>query len=189
MYVYLSFNETFAVKIDACDATTWAGITASLANATNIQAGNAMFAGEFRCGVDDKGRFVMPSVFRAVFPVEDEQLAKSVIILKSLDHSLWLYRTSEWEEKLTASRQHLDDEQSRLFMHYVVAESAPSEVDKNGRLSIPKRHREYADIDNEVVLIGLYERIELWSPLRWEAYLVRLEERHEMTLGKILSIL
>ena len=47
----------------------------------------------------------------------------------------------------------------------------------------------YAEIESEVVLIGLYERIELWSPLRWEAYLSRLEERHEMTLGKILSIL
>ncbi|HEX2275569.1 MAG TPA: cell division/cell wall cluster transcriptional repressor MraZ [Candidatus Tectomicrobia bacterium] len=148
-----------------------------------------MFAGEFRCNVDDKGRFVLPSIFRTAFPVEDEQLARSVILLKSLDHSLWLYRAQEWEEKLTATRQHLDDEQSRLFMHYVVAESAPSEVDKNGRLSIPKRLRDYAEIDSEVVLIGLYERIELWSPLRWEAYLSRLEERHEMTLGKILSIL
>jgi MraZ protein len=189
MYVYLSLNENFPVKIDACDTTAASGMTTLSANATKRQAGNAMFAGEFRCGVDDKGRFVLPSVFRAAFPVEDEQLAKSVIILKSLDHSLWLYRTSEWEEKLIATRQHLDDEQSRLFMHYVVAESAPSEVDKNGRLSIPKRLREYAEIDNEVVLIGLYERIEFWSPLRWEAYLVRLEERHEMTLGKILSIL
>jgi MraZ protein len=189
MYVYLSFNEISAAKIDGCDTTAASGVTKFPANAAKIQTGNVMFAGEFRCGVDDKGRFVMPSVFRTAFPVADEQLAKSVIILKSLDHSLWLYRTSEWEEKLTASRHRLDDEQSRLFMHYVVAESAPSEVDKNGRLSIPKRHREYAEIDNEVVLIGLYERIELWSPLRWEAYLVRLEERHEMTLGKILSIL
>jgi MraZ protein len=148
-----------------------------------------MFAGEFRCSADDKGRLVLPSVFRGAFPVEDEQLGRSVILLKSLDHSLWLYRTQEWEEKLRATRQHLDDEQSRLFMHYVVAESAPSEVDKSGRLSIPKRLREYAEIDNEVVLIGLYARIELWSPLRWEAYLSRLEERHEMALGKILSIL
>jgi MraZ protein len=189
MYVYLSSNEVFSLKIEGCETAAASGMTQSLANIAKRQAGKVMFAGEFRCGVDDKGRFVLPSVFRAAFPVEDEQLAKSVIILKSLDRSLWLYRTSEWEEKLTASRQHLDDEQSRLFMHYVVAESAPSEVDKNGRLSIPKRHREYAEIDNEVVLIGLYERIELWSPLRWEAYLVRLEERHEMTLGKILSIL
>ncbi|HXH10472.1 MAG TPA: cell division/cell wall cluster transcriptional repressor MraZ [Alphaproteobacteria bacterium] len=148
-----------------------------------------MFAGEFRCSVDEKGRFVLPPVFRGAFPLDDEQLTRSVILLKSLDHSLWLYRSQEWEEKLAATRQHLDDEQSRLFMHYVVAESAPSEVDKNGRLSIPKRLREYAEIDSEVVLIGLYDRIELWSPFRWEAYLSRLEERHEMTLGKILSIL
>jgi MraZ protein len=189
MYVYLSSNEKFAVKIDGCDTTASSKVTKAPANTVKTQQGNAMFAGEFRCGVDDKGRFVLPSVFRGSFPVEDEQLAKSVIMLKSLDHSLWLYRTHEWEEKLIATRQHLDDEQSRLFMHYVVAESAPSEVDKNGRLSIPKRLREFAEIDNEVVLIGLYERIELWSPLRWEAYLLRLEERHEMTLGKILSIL
>jgi MraZ protein len=148
-----------------------------------------MFAGEFRCGVDEKGRFVLPSVFRGAFPLEPEETARSVILLKSLDHSLWLYRTQEWEEKLLTTRQHLDDEQSRLFMHYVVAESAPSEVDKNGRLSIPKRLREYAEVDGEVVLIGLYDRIELWSPTHWEAYLSRLEERHEMTLGKILSIL
>jgi MraZ protein len=148
-----------------------------------------MFAGEFRCSVDDKGRFVLPPVFRGAFPLDDEQLVRSVILLKSLDHSLWLYRSRDWEGKLAATRQHLDDEQSRLFMHYVVAESAPSEVDKNGRLSIPKRLREYAEIDGDVVLIGLYDRIELWSPFRWEAYLSRLEERHEMTLGKILSIL
>ena len=148
-----------------------------------------MFAGEFRCNVDDKGRFVLPTIFRVAFPVEDEQLVRGVILLKSLDHSLWLYRTQEWEEKLTTTRQHLDDEQSRLFMHYVVAESAPSEVDKNGRVSIPKRLRDYSEVESEVVLIGLYERIELWSPSRWEAYLSRLEERHEMALGKILSIL
>jgi MraZ protein len=148
-----------------------------------------MFAGEFRCSVDDKGRFVLPSVFRGAFPVEEEQLARSVILLKSFDHSLWLYRLQEWEEKLSGMRQQLDDEQSRLFMHYVVAESAPSEVDRNGRISIPKRLREYGEIGSEVVLIGLYERIELWNPLHWEAYLSRLEERHEMALGKILSIL
>ena len=72
MYVYLSFNEIFALKIDGCDTVAAPGITKSPANAAKIQAGNAMFAGEFRCGVDDKGRFVLPSVFRAAFPVEDE---------------------------------------------------------------------------------------------------------------------
>ena len=40
-----------------------------------------------------------------------------------------------------------------------------------------------------MVLIGLYDRIELWSPVRWLAYLSGLEERHEMDLGKILDLL
>ena len=148
-----------------------------------------MFAGEFRCTVDEKGRFVLPPAFRAAFPSEEGQDVRSVIVLKSLDLNLWVYPAQEWERKLLATREQLDDEQSRLFMHYVVAESAPSEVDKNGRLCMPKRLREYAEIDSEVVLIGLYDRIELWSPFRWELYLSRLEERHETALGKILSIL
>ncbi len=148
-----------------------------------------MFAGEFRCSVDEKGRFVLPPVFRAAFPPDEGQEVRSVIVLKSLDLNLWVYAAQEWERKLLATRQHLDDEQSRLFMHYVVAESAPSEVDKNARLCVPKRLREYAEIESDVVLIGLYDRIELWSPFRWELYLSRLEERHETALGKILSIL
>src|SRR5688572_5627120 len=115
-----------------------------LARARKQRLRDDMFAGEFRCNVDDKGRFVLPTTFRVAFPVEDGQLVRGVILLKSLDHSLWLYRVQEWEEKLTKTRQHLDDEQSRLFMHYVVAESAPSEVDKNGRISIPKRLRDYS---------------------------------------------
>jgi MraZ protein len=148
-----------------------------------------MFAGEFRCTVDEKGRFVLPPIVRGAFPLEDGQEVRHVILLKSLDLNLWVYRTQEWEQKLLATRQQLDDEQSRLFMHYVVAESAPSEVDKTGRLCIPKRLREYAEIEAEVVLIGLYDRLELWSPFRWELYLSRLEVQHELALGKILSIL
>lgn len=148
-----------------------------------------MFAGEFRCTVDEKGRFVLPSIVRGAFPPEEGQEVRRVIVLKSLDLNLWVYHTQEWEQKLIGTRQHLDDEQSRLFMHYVVAESAPSEVDKNGRLCIPKRLREYAEIEAEVVLIGLYDRLELWSPFRWELYLSRLEVQHELALGKILSIL
>jgi len=148
-----------------------------------------VFAGEFRCAVDEKGRFVLPPIVRGAFPPEIGEEVRRVIVLKSLELNLWVYRTQEWEQKLAATRQQLDDEQSRLFMHYVVAESAPSEVDKNGRLCIPKRLRDYAEIESEVVLIGLYDRIELWSPFRWELYLSRLEVQHEMVLGKILSIL
>jgi MraZ protein len=104
---------------------------------------------------------VLPPAFRLAFPPDGDDAQRSIIFLKSLEGSLWLYRAHEWEEKLTVMRRQLDEQQSRLFMHYMVAQSIPSEIDKKGRLSIPKELREYAGIGSELVLIGLYDRLEL----------------------------
>jgi division/cell wall cluster transcriptional repressor MraZ len=100
----------------------------------------------------------------------------------------WLYQAQNWEAKLEATRQQLDAEQSRLLMHYVVAGSVLAELDPQGRLAIPMALRTYARITTDVVLIGLYERIKVWSPECWLAYLAGLEERHERELGKILDL-
>jgi MraZ protein len=112
-----------------------------------------------------------------------------VVWLKSLDRSLWLYQAQSWKAKLAATREQLDDQQSRLLMHSVVAESVLAELDPQRRLTIPKALRTYAEMTTDVVLIGWYERIEIWSPTRWDAYFSGLEERHEMVLGKILDLL
>jgi MraZ protein len=148
-----------------------------------------MFAGEFRTHAEAGGLFRLPPIFLAVFSPPEEAIGRQVVVLKSLDPSLWLYPAQIWEAKLAATREHLDDGQSRLLMHYIVAESILAELDSQGRLTIPHMFRTYAAITIEVVLIGLYDRIELWSPTRWEAYLAGLEERHEMVLGKILDVL
>jgi MraZ protein len=86
-------------------------------------------------------------------------------------------------------RHQLDGQQSRLFMPYMVAQSISSEVDRIGRLAIPKEFRDYAAIGSELMLIGLYDRLELWSPSYWNAYLLGLEDQHESLLEKILSLL
>jgi MraZ protein len=148
-----------------------------------------MFAGEFHCRTETSGVFRLPPLLLAAFPSPEEDAGRQVVLLKSLDRSLWLYQAQGWQEKLTATRGQLDDEQSRLLMHYVVAESALAEIDARGRLTVPKALRTYAQITSEVVLVGLYDRIEVWSPTRWEAYLSSLEARHEMALAKILDLL
>jgi MraZ protein len=148
-----------------------------------------MFAGEFHVRAETHGLFRLPPVFLAAFPPLAEGPSRQVVLLKSLDQSLWLYQAQVWEAKLEATRRQLDDQQSRLLMHYVVAESVLAELDAHGRLAIPEPLRIYAEITTEVVLIGLYERIELWSPPRWETYIARLEDQHDMVLGKILDLL
>jgi transcriptional regulator MraZ len=148
-----------------------------------------MFTGKYRCYVDRAGLFVLPASVRAVFPSSEEEAYRSVVLLKSLEGCLWMYRTRDWEAKLYALRQQLDDQQSRLLMHYMVAQSMPSSVDTKGRLAIPPPLMEYANIKEEVVIIGLYDRLELWSPVHWEEYLLQLEDQHTLVLEKIVSLL
>ena len=148
-----------------------------------------MFAGEFRVSAEAGGLFRLPAIIRAAFPPPPEGASQPVIMLKSLDHSLWLYQAQTWEARLAATRQQLDDQQSRLLMHYVVAESVVAELDVRGRLAIPNALRTYAEITTEAVVIGMYERLELWSPARWETYLSGLEDQHEKVLSKILDLL
>ena len=148
-----------------------------------------MFTGEYHCCVDGAGWFVLPTPVRAVFLSSEEEATRSVVLLKSLEGCLWMYRTQDWEAKLSALRQQLDDQQSRLLMHYMVAQSMPSSVDIKGRLAIPPPLMEYANIKGQVVIIGLYDRLELWSPIHWEDYLLRLEDQHTLVLEKIVSLL
>ncbi len=146
-----------------------------------------MFAGEYLCKVDEKGRFLVPSPIRE----ELESQGTGVVFLKAPEQSLWLYSTSEWEKVLERTKSKLDDDQSRLFMHFVVSEAGTSEVDKTGRILIPGRLRKMipVDEDQEIILVGLYHRMEIWNPAEWRRYLTKTEDKYEQQLNRILNLL
>lgn len=146
-----------------------------------------MFAGEYLCKVDEKGRFLVPSPIRE----ELESQGTGVVFLKAPEQSLWLYSTSEWERVLERTKSKLDDDQSRLFMHFVVSEAGTSEVDKTGRVLIPGRLRKMipVDEDQEIILVGLYHRMEIWNPAEWRRYLTKTEDKYEQQLNRILNLL
>jgi MraZ protein len=102
---------------------------------------------------------------------------------------LWLYALQDWENKLARARETLDDDQSRLFMHFIVSETMGSEIDRSGRICVPRRLRELSGIEEEIVVIGMYDKLELWSLEEWNSYLARMEEKYETSLNKILNVL
>ncbi len=146
-----------------------------------------MFAGEYLCKVDEKGRFIVPSPIREQLEAE----GRGVIFLKGPEQSLWVYGMAEWEKVLDRTKTKLDDDQSRLFMHFVVSEAGTSEVDKTGRILIPSRLRKIVpvDEDQEIILLGLYHRMEVWSPAEWRRYIAKTEDRYEEHLGTIMNLL
>jgi len=146
-----------------------------------------MFAGEYLCKVDEKGRFIVPSPIRERLELE----GNGVVFLKGTDQSLWVYSASEWNKVLERTKTKLDEDQSRLFMHFVVAEVGTSDVDKTGRVLIPGRLRKQVpmDEDQEIILVGLYHRLEVWNPAEWRRYISRTEDKYEQNLSKIFNLL
>lgn len=146
-----------------------------------------MFAGEYRCRLDEKGRFPIPQPLRE--PLEGENRERAAIFLKGQEKCLWMYGMGAWRKILEKTKERLDEDQSRLFMHFVVSEAAESEVDRAGRILIPKKMREYANLEGEIVVLGLFDRVEVWAVQEWEAYLSRMEEKYETALSKFLNLL
>lgn len=146
-----------------------------------------MFAGEYLCKLDEKGRFIVPSPIREQIEAGGNQ----VMFLKGSEQSLWIYSMKEWAQVLERTRTTLDEDQSRLFMHFVVSEAGSSEIDKAGRILIPGRLRKLVPIDEdqEIILVGLYHRMEVWHPAEWRRYLTKTEDRYEQNMAKIMNLL
>lgn len=146
-----------------------------------------MFAGEYLCKLDEKGRFLIPSPIRE----QIEATGNQVVFLKGAEQSLWLYSMPEWEKVLERTKTTLDEDQSRLFMHFVVSEAGTSDIDKAGRILIPSRLRKLVpvDEDQEIILVGLFHRMEVWNPSEWRRYLTKTENRYEENMSKILNLL
>jgi MraZ protein len=148
-----------------------------------------MFAGEFPCKLDDKGRFAVPASLRERFALPGSPEVKRAVLVKSQqERCLWLFPLPHWYDLLEDRRQHLTDYESRLFMHYVVSEVVEAEIDRASRVLIPRKLREEAGIEEDVVLVGMYDRLEVWSNPVWMQHLSQLEEEHELSLGKVLNM-
>ncbi len=76
--------------------------------------------------------------------------------------------------------------ESRLFMHYMVSNVIEAEIDRASRVLIPRKLREDTGIGEDVVLVGMYDRLEVWDSTAWQGHLSELEEEHELSLGKVL---
>ncbi len=146
-----------------------------------------MFAGEYLCKLDEKGRFLVPGPMRERL----EREGNGVVFLKGPEQALWAYSPVEWEKVLERTRAKLDEDQSRLFMHFVVAEAGTSDVDKAGRILIPGKLRKLIPVedDQEIVMVGLYNHLEIWNPAQWRRYVSTSEDRYEQNLSKILNLL
>lgn len=129
-----------------------------------------MFMGEYQHNIDIKGRLIVPAKFR-------ESLGDSFVITRGLDKCLFAYPQAEWD-KLENKLQNLPltKKDARSFTRFFFSGASECELDKQGRINIPSNLLQYADLEKETVIIGVSNRIEIWSKPEWETTFSEAEE-------------
>jgi len=136
-----------------------------------------VFYGEFQHTVDGKGRLIIPSRFRDVIAIR--KLGR-LMICRGLDRCLFLFAEQEWrtfEDRLSSLP--LERSVARRFTRSLFSGAAECDVDKQGRIMIPASLRNHAKLDGEVVVVGVFNRIEIWNKSLWAEYQTESSENFE----------
>lgn len=132
-----------------------------------------MLIGEYQHNIDAKGRLIMPAKFR-------QDLGYSFIVTRGLDGCLFGYPLENWtkvEEKL--EQLPLSKKDARKFTRFFYSAATEVEVDKQGRINLPQTLIDFAKIDKSCRVIGVSDRIEIWSSEVWEAFAADMEDDFE----------
>lgn len=116
-----------------------------------------MFMGEYHHNIDDKARIVLPSKFR-------DELGGSFVVTRGLEGCLFVYSKVEWAALIERLRKlPFTKKDARAFLRFFLSGATECQADKQGRVALPNPLVSYANLKKECVIIGVNDRLEIWS--------------------------
>ena len=139
-----------------------------------------LFAGEFPCKLDEKVALRFASL-RDYFAVPGSPAIKKAVLVKSQQSAVCGFSRCRTGMRCSMCNGNgLQSTKAELFMHFVVADVVEVEIDRTSRVLIPRKLREENDIDEEVILVGMYDRLEVWSS--------HVEDPHQPAGGRARAV-
>ncbi|MGF7046146.1 MraZ protein [Paenibacillus sp. DS2015] len=141
-----------------------------------------MFMGEYQHSIDDKGRIIIPVKFR-------DLLGTSFVVTRGLDQCLFAYPKEEWavmEQKLKSLSLMKSD--ARAFTRFFFSGATECEWDKQGRVNLPGNLREYAKLEKDCIVLGVSNRMEIWSKNMWNEYFQQSEQTFNDIAEKLVDL-
>lgn len=130
-----------------------------------------MLVGQYHTKLTSKGRAAVPAKFR-------EEIGNEIIVCRWYEKSLSVFSPNAWKKILDlAIGESLLTAPARETERFLLGGAWEIELDSQGRFVIPKPLRDYAQIDKEIVFVGLRDRIEMWNTQMWK-------EKEEEIIGK-----
>jgi len=139
-----------------------------------------MFMGEYHQKIDDKGRLTIPSKLRY-------ELGESFIVTRGLDNCLFIYPKEEWNQVISKYKELPNTKDARNFMRFFLSGATEVNFDKQGRINIPMPLIKYSDLLKDCIVIGVNERLEIWSKENWNSFIENNEENLSDIADKLFS--
>jgi MraZ protein len=131
----------------------------------------ARFFGRYEHSLDDKGRVILPSKFRGSFE-------HGGYLTQYTDGCLSLWTPEQFDQQMeTMQERAATSKQDRNLVRLWASTSHELEIDRQGRMAIPARLRDYAGLESDVLLLGAIDRVELWNRQTWDEKVLPEEER------------
>ena len=134
-----------------------------------------VFRGINPINLDAKGRVALPAKYRD--RVTDRCDGHMVLTVHPFDRCLLLYPLTDWEviEAQVNALPNSTSRQARRLQHLMVGYATELDLDAANRLLLPAMHRDHAELDKRLILVGQGQKFEVWNEARWtsmtEAYL------------------
>ncbi len=139
-----------------------------------------MFMGEYHHTIDDKGRLTIPSKIRY-------ELGEEFIITRGLDGCLFIYPKETWNNIIKKYETLPNVKNARNFMRFFLSGAEANEFDKQGRVNIPSPLIKYAGINKDCVIIGVGNRVEVWSAEKWDSFITENEDSFSEIADSLFS--
>lgn len=124
-----------------------------------------MLMGEFHHNIDEKGRIIIPSKLR-------NELGDNIVITRGFEDCLFVYSSSEWNIVISKLKNlPFTKKNARNFTRIFLSGAINCEFDKQGRINITTPLLNHASIIKECVIIGVNDRVEIWSKEKWDNYI------------------
>lgn len=144
------------------------------------------FKGTYKIVVDNKGRLSLPAKLRRA---TQATVYDQFVLTRGLEGCLFLFAADEWG-KIEERLRNLSFTQSdnRLFLRMLLSQATDVQLDAQGRINIPPNLLEQAQLvkEQEALVIGNLNRIEIWSSRVWENYLKNSSKSYEQVAESIL---
>ena len=128
-----------------------------------------MLLGEHRQAINGMGQVALPEQVLS-------ELVGAFVVTRGFERNLILFPEQEWRE--LAGRlmsKPISDHDVRTLRRRLFSDAVEVTVDADGRIKLPPSLREFAGINGEVILVGMYDHVELWSVEQWSQILESVE--------------